>query len=125
MSKDKIHIRLADCTVPLFVGIYDHEKPHPQPVIVTIEAVAPLSQRYDDLKSSSVASVINYERLFNYVTIELPKLGHVPLLESLAERIIAFCFEDPRIIEARVRLEKPEAFQGKAHAGIEMRRTRT
>ena len=124
MNNDKIHIRLANCTVPLFVGIYDHEKPRPQPVIITIEATAALTQRYDDVKSSSMASVISYEKLFNYVTTELPKLGHVPLLESLAENIIAFCFEDPRIIETRVRLEKPDAFAGKALAGIEMRRSR-
>jgi dihydroneopterin aldolase len=122
--EDKIHTFLRDCTVPLYVGIYDHEKPHPQPVIIHIEVIAPLAHRYNMLKSNDVASVIDYERLYNFVTDTLPTLGHVPLLESIAEHIITFCFKDPRIEEVRVRLEKPEAFKGRANGGIEMRRTR-
>jgi len=50
--------------------------------------------------------VINYEKLHDFVVNMLPTLGHVPLLESLGERIISFCFEDPRIEEVRVRLTK-------------------
>jgi dihydroneopterin aldolase len=122
--EDHILVYLRDCRVPLFVGIYDHEKPRAQPVIVHIEVTAPPMQRYDDLLSKDVSSVITYERLFHFVVDTLPTLGHVPLLESVAERIIAFCFEDRRIETVRVRLDKPEAFKGGALAGIEMRRTR-
>jgi 7,8-dihydroneopterin aldolase/epimerase/oxygenase len=124
-GQDSIRIYLRDCTVQLFVGIYDHEKPKPQPVIVHIEAIASLARRYGDLKSHNIASVIDYERLYTFVTAVLPTIGHVPLLESIAEHIIAFCFEDARIEEVRVRLDKPEAFKGKAIPGIEMRRRRS
>lgn len=124
-SNDKLHIHLRDCTVPLFVGIYDHEKPKPQPVIISIEAGAPLTQHYNDLKSAALSSVIDYERLYDFLNEVLPGLGHVPLLESIAERIVTFCFEDPRITEVRVRLDKPDAFKGRAMAGIEMHRYRS
>lgn len=125
MKDDKIHIHLRDCAVPLFVGVYDHERPKAQLVLITIEVIAPLTQRYDDLKSSAMNSVISYEKLYDYVTEVLPSLGHIPLLESLAEHLIRFCFDDPRVAEVRVRLDKPEAFKGKALAGIEMHRKRS
>lgn len=124
MTDDKIQIHLRNCTVPLFVGVYDHEKPQAQPVIIDIEVIAPLTQHYDDLKSAAVSSVMNYEKLYDFVMEVLPSLGHIPLLESLAERIIRFCFEDPRVSEVRVRLDKPNAFKNKADVGIEMHRTR-
>ena len=123
-TNDTILVYVRDCIVPLYVGVYDHEKPQPQPVVVHIEASANLTRRYDDLKSGNVASVIDYERLYKFVTGVLPTQGHVPLLESVAERIIAFCFEDPRIERVRVRLDKPQAFKGTALAGIEMQRSR-
>jgi dihydroneopterin aldolase len=122
---DTILVYLRDCTVPLFVGLYDHEKPAPQPVIIDIEATAPLTHRYDDLKASNIALIIDYDRLYDFVTKVLPTLGHIPLLESVGERIIAFCFEDKRIHEVVVRIRKPEILQGKASVGIEMRRTRS
>ena len=123
-TSDKIHIFLRDCTVPLFVGIYDHERPKAQNIIINIEAIAPLTQHYNDLKSSAITSVINYERLYDFVTAVLPNLGHVPLLESIAERIVTYCLEDARITEVRVRLDKPEAFKDKALAGVELHRYR-
>jgi len=122
--EDTIKVYLRDCTVALFVGVYDHEKPKSQPVIVTVEATALLTRRFDDLQTSDVSSVIDYERLYDYVVHYLPKLGHIPLLETIAERIIAFSFEDPRINEVCVRLDKPEAFKGRAMVGIEMHRKR-
>ena len=123
-SDNAILVYLRDCRVPLFVGIYDHEKPQAQMVIIDVEATAPLTQRYDDLKAGNIALIIDYDRLYNFVVTVLPTLGHIPLLESVAERIISFCFEDKRIHEVLVRICKPEILQGKASVGIEMRRKR-
>ena len=124
VSGDTIHVYLRDCMVPLFVGVYDHEKPKPQPVMISIEVSSPLVQRYDDLEAGDIGLIIDYDRLYDFVTVVLPGYGHVPLLESLAERIITFCFEDPRITEVLVRMYKPEVLKGKASVGIEMRRQR-
>ena len=125
INKDTIIVSLRDCEVSLFVGIYDHERPKPQPIIIHVEAKAPLVQRYDNLKNSHIESVIDYERLYDFITTVLPDFGHIPLIESVAERIIRFCFEDPRIEEVRVRIDKPDAFKGKTIASIEMHRQRS
>lgn len=123
-TDDTICVYLRDCTVSLFVGIYDYEKPQPQPVIFDIELAGPLRQRYDDLQASHLSLIIDYDRLYQYVTQTLPTLGHVPLLESLAERIIDFCFGDSRVTAVTVKLRKPDILKGKASVGIEMRRSR-
>lgn len=123
-SEDTIRICLRDCTVRLFVGVHDYEKLQPQPVVIRIEATARLARRYDDLRAGDIASVIDYDPWYRFITDTLPTLGHIPLLESVAERIIDLCFKDARIEEVWIKLEKPDIFKDKAVVGIEMRRTR-
>jgi dihydroneopterin aldolase len=51
-------------------------------------------------------------------------MGHIHLLETLAEQIINFCFRDIRVQKVRARLEKSGIFPAAAGAGIEVSRTR-
>jgi 7,8-dihydroneopterin aldolase/epimerase/oxygenase len=121
---DHIHVFLADCTVELSVGYHATERLKPQPVVIGIEAEGALPHHYQDLNENSLDRVIDYETFYRYIREDLPKLGHIPLLETVAEQIIAFCFQDRRIQKVRVRLEKPRIFAGTARAGIEVCRTR-
>ena len=50
--------------------------------------------------------------------------GHVNLIETLAERIAATCFEDGRVKSARVRVEKLHALSAAESAGVEIERSR-
>ena len=45
---------------------------------------------------------------------------HVALLETLAEELIARCFDNPRVDACRVRLLKPDIFHDAEGAGIEL-----
>jgi len=121
---DQISVFLRDCRIELSVGYHPHERLKPQPVIVTIEATAALPHHYQDLTENNLDRVIDYERFYNYIRNELPRLGHIALLETVAEHIIAYCFEDCRISKVRVKLEKPQVLAGTARAGIEVVRTR-
>jgi dihydroneopterin aldolase len=49
--------------------------------------------------------------------------GHINLAETLAERIAAICFEDIRVLSARVRVEKLHAVPGAESAGVEIERS--
>jgi dihydroneopterin aldolase len=121
---DHIHVFLKDCRIELSVGYFPEERLKPQPVIVSIEAEALLPHHYQDLSENSLDRVIDYSRFYDFLRNDLPKLGHIPLLETVAEQIITFCFEDRRIQKVRVKLEKPQVLAGTACAGIEMCRTR-
>lgn len=120
---DSIRIFLRDCKTELRVGVYPQEMEKPQPVIVNVEVEAALPHHYQDITERSLDRVIDYDPLHGFICIELPKIGHIPLLETVAEQIITFCFRDPRIQKVRVRLEKPQVFNN-ASAGIEISRTR-
>jgi dihydroneopterin aldolase len=123
MSKDKISIFLRDCRVQLPIGIYGHERTKPQPVVVNIEAETTLTHRFDDPAEDTVARTVSYEAIYTFIHDELPKQGHIYLLESAAERIVDFCFRDPRIHTVTVRLEK-SGIIADAIPGISMTRTR-
>ena len=62
---------------------------------------------------------MNYENLASKAR-ELAAEGHVELVETFAQRLVAACLEDPRARSARVRIEKPEALPGAAAAGVEI-----
>lgn len=120
---DHIRVFLRDCKIDLRVGVYEEEMRGPQPITVNIEVEAVLPHHYQGLNEKSLDRVINYEPIYRFIQNELPQMGHIPLLETVAEQIITFCFRDIRIQKVRVRLEKPEIFD-KASAGIEVCRTR-
>jgi len=122
-SKDTIRIFLRDCRVKLRVGIHAPEKKAPQLLIVTVEMEADLTHRYDDPGEHNLDRVIDYQPLYHFIRKKLPKLGHIPLLESVAEQIILFCWRDPRVQKVRVRLEKPDILPA-ASAGIDITRSR-
>jgi dihydroneopterin aldolase len=53
-----------------------------------------------------------------------PGRPHTPLLETLAEELVALCLADPRVTACRVCIAKPDIFNEAAAAGVEIFRTR-
>ena len=123
---DRIRVFLNDCRVELSVGYHPAERLKPQPLIIDLEVEALLPHRYQDTSENSLDRIIDYERFHDFIYNELPKLGHIPLLETVAEQIVSFPgrFEDCRVHKVKVRLEKPEIYKGRARVGIEIIRTR-
>ena len=50
--------------------------------------------------------------------------GHTLLVETLAERIAEAALTDPRVLRARVTVEKPDAFPDAASVGVVIERMR-
>jgi len=120
---DTVKIFLKDCKVDLRVGIYAKEKEKPQPVVINVEAEAALTHRFDDVNDKGAGKIIDYAPLYDFISRTLTVQNHIPLLETVAEQIITFCFNDTRIQTVRVRLEKTQIFE-RANAGIEISRSR-
>src|ERR1700722_12984728 len=93
---DRIRVFIRDCRVDLRIGIYESEKQTPQPVIVNVEIEAALPHHYQDLAEKKLDRVIDYEPVYDFIKKELPAMGHIHLLETAAEQIIHFCFNDIR-----------------------------
>src|ERR1700735_2095210 len=84
---DRIRVFLKDCRVELSIGYHPAERLKTQPLIIDIAAEALLPHRYQDTNENSLDRVIDYERFYDFIRNDLPKLGHIPLLETVAEQI--------------------------------------
>ena len=123
-NTDTIRVFLRECQVILSVGVYQDEMKTPQPVVITVELEAALPHHYQDRAEKKLNRVIDYEAIYSFIQKELPQMGHIYLLESIAEQIFDFCFRDVRVRKARVRLEKTAVFPAAAGAGIDITRSR-
>lgn len=96
------------------IGVHDHEQGRRQPLIVDVELdVAAAGWRH-------LADTVNYETIVAAARA-LAAAGHIGLVESFAQRLAQACFAEPRVLRARVRVEKPEALApDAAAAGVEI-----
>ncbi|NTU76942.1 MAG: SDR family NAD(P)-dependent oxidoreductase, partial [Alphaproteobacteria bacterium] len=104
-------------------GVTALERRTPQRLIahVALNAAAPFGFSGD---GDALEHTVDYSRLRVFLCRELPRLPPASLLEAVAERILAFCFNDPRVVKARVRLEKVDLYPETEGVGVELARER-
>ena len=106
------------------LGVHPHEKAAPQRVVVGVELsvrdeAAPSGVGEDDLRRTVDYSAV--VRAARSIVAE----GHTLLVETLAERLALAALADPRVVRARVTVEKPDAFAEAASVGVSVERTRS
>lgn len=112
---------IRDMRLDMRIGIYPHEQNKQQYVLaniefwVPLEATAPTRDRIDD--------VVDYDFVRPAIR-QLVERGHINLLETLCDAIVAICFTHPLVAAARVVAEKREAHPDCASVGIEVFRLR-
>jgi len=96
------------------IGVHAHEQGRRQPLIVDVELdIAAGGWR-------ALADTVNYETIVRQAQ-EIAAAGHIGLVESYAQRLAEACFAEPRVLRARVRVEKPLALAPHAAAaGVEI-----
>lgn len=122
--REYVRIFLRDYAAQLRVGTEPHEKRAPQTVIINVECKATGAPRFDDLAEENFTRAVDYTGVHRFIAEELTAMPHIPLLESVAEMIAAFCLRDARVAAVRVRLEKPGVLAGTAGVGVEIYRIR-
>jgi dihydroneopterin aldolase len=94
------------------IGVHDHEHGRSQPLTLDVELEL-AAKGFERL-----ADTINYENIVAWAH-ETAAVGHVKLVETFAEQLALTCLRDPRVLSARVRVEKPQAL-APAVAGVEV-----
>jgi dihydroneopterin aldolase len=113
------HVFIRNLELNARIGVYHHEEGRTQPIRINVDlAVEDLIDLGDDL-----TKVVDYAVIEKKIRGLIAE-GHVRLAETLAERISQACFEDSRVMTARVRIEKLHALSGAESAGVEIERTR-
>jgi dihydroneopterin aldolase len=91
------------------IGVHDHEYGRTQLLIVDVELDVAV-KGWDRLHD-----IFNYEVIAAKAK-SVAGEGHFQLVEAFAGRIGRLCLQDPRVIRARVRVEKPSALAPDAEA---------
>lgn len=105
------------------LGVYPHEKAAPQRVIIGVELAVEDEAAPSAIGADELKRVVDYERVVRAARAVAAD-GHTLLVETLAERIAAAALADPRVLRARVSVEKPDAFPDAATVGVVIERLR-
>lgn len=112
------HVFVRDLLLEAHIGVYTHEHGRTQPIRINIDLTVNEAAHGDKL-----ANVVCYETVVNEVKA-LVAQGHLNLVETLAERISTQCLADPRVIVARIRVEKLAAIPEAGSVGVEIERAK-
>ena len=113
------HIFISGLELEAMLGVHEHEKRQKQSIVLHADLmVSEAGREVDD----NIANVVCYQDVVNNIKTIVDS-GHVHLVETLAELIASKCLEDPRVLSARIRIDKPDAFDEVSSVGVEIERT--
>jgi len=113
-------IFIRDLVLPARIGVHAHELHEAQRVRVSVELRARLEQPLRDRLKSTVC----YDHICTAIRALMAQ-GHVQLVETLCAQVIALCFNDPRVCEASVTIEKLDVYEDAGSVGVTMTATRS
>ena len=113
------HVFVNRLAVEASIGIHRHEKQNKQTIWLTVDAA--VLENTD--APEDIEDVVCYENICKIATA-LATEGHIDLVETMAERLADRLMEDPRLVQIRVQIEKPEAIAEAASVGIAISRLR-
>ena len=115
------HVFIRDLTLTGLVGVYQHEKLNAQRIRINVDLAV---KETPGIAKDRIVDVVSYEDVANGIRNMFGN-RHVNLVETLAENISDMCFNDKRVLSARVRIEKLDVFEDAASAGVEIERFRS
>jgi 7,8-dihydroneopterin aldolase/epimerase/oxygenase len=98
------------------IGALIHERYGPQDVRITVKMTVPTITNHGD----ALENIVPYHLIVEKIEA-ITAGGHINLVETLAQKIIGYVFEDPRILAAEVTVEKLEIFAEAESAGITLK----
>jgi 7,8-dihydroneopterin aldolase/epimerase/oxygenase len=121
-ASDHIRVVLRDVEVEAHVGLHPWERhpERPSRLLVTVEMFAHLPRTH---AAAGATPLIDYDRIRNGLR-GWSSRPHTPLLETLAEEVVALSFADAAVEACRVSVVKPDIFNEAAGAGVEIYRVR-
>src|SRR5215470_18234884 len=118
-QEESMRIHVRDLMLSAKIGLHQYERIASQRIRINLDlAIADPGEIDDDYDK-----VVCYGELVTGVR-HVVGAGHVNLVETLAERIAAMCLADPRVLSARVRVEKLDVFPEATSVGVEIERHR-
>jgi FolB domain-containing protein len=113
-------IMIKDLVARGIIGVNDSEREKPQEILINIILFADLTKAGE---SDSITDTVNYR------TVAKKAMAHAEIaerftVEALAADIAKICLEEPLVMKAQVRVEKPGAVRFARSVGVEIERSR-
>lgn len=112
------HVFVRDLVLMALIGVHDFEQDAPQRMRVNLDLAV---RESDGGLGDDLGNVVCYQTLVNGVQ-EIINIGHVGLVETMAETIAEMCLEDARVRSVRVRVEKLDIIDAAESVGVEIER---
>ena len=116
----RLHVFVRELRIDAEIGVHQHEYGRKQPLMIDVEL------EIEPGPIEHISDTLNYVKVVACAQA-IADAGHVMLIETFAERLARACLQDDnRVLQARVRVEKPEALApNAAAAGVEVVLTRS
>ena len=111
---------IRDLVLPCSIGVHEHERHDTQRVRINLRVEVTDDERPID---DSIANVVSYETIVDGIRAIVAG-GHINLVETLADRIVALCLANRRVSSVRVRVEKLDLYPDAGGVGVEVERSR-
>ena len=111
---------IRDLVLPCSIGVHEHERHATQRVRINLRVEVTDDERPID---DSIANVVSYETIVDGIRAMVAG-EHINLVETLADRILDLCLANPRVLGARVRVEKLDLYPDAVGVGVEVERSR-
>lgn len=102
------------------IGIRDWEREKPQDILINLDLYSEI-RKHDT--ADRIAECIDYSKVTKKV-IHHAETAKRFTVEALAEDIAQICLDDPLVLKATVRVEKPGAVRFAQSVGVEIERSR-
>lgn len=107
--------------IDCIVGIYEHERQQPQPIIMDIEFDYDFEKA---TRSDQVGGAVDYDRVAEGVNA-LVRRRNFHLIETMAEETAAMLLaEHPSLQTVRLEVRKPDAVPSAQYSFVRLERTR-
>ena len=117
MNKEKNYkVFIKDLVIKTYIGIYPSEKINKQRVRFNISILAK-----DNIKKvkNDISQFVSYEDIINKIK-KILSYGHIPLLETLADKVAAECLKNKEILLIEIKIEKLDIFKDAESVGIKI-----
>ena len=117
---DRYTVVVRNLVLLCSIGVRRVEHERLQRVRISVELTATREAAYP---REDRRRVINYEKIVTAIR-QIARSGHIDLCEGFAERIVAACFADLRVVHARVSVEKIDIYPDAEGVGAILERSR-
>ncbi len=113
-------ILISDLAARCIIGVNEEERHEKQDVLINITLYADLRKA---CQSDRFENTVDYRSIKKQV-VKMVEESRYYLVEALAEAAAGICLSDPKVVEVKVRVEKPSALRFARTVGVEIMRSR-